>query len=77
VDPNCQEPADVHFSLRDRALGTSLFNQSITNCFTILQQDQVEFTLGPLPADVENITFSLIQQTNETTTFTLLVSWLQ
>lgn len=76
VDPNCQEPADLYFSLRDRALGTSLFNQSVTDCFSILQQDQVEFTLGPLPVDVENVTFSLTQPTNETTLLTLLVSWL-
>ena len=74
VDPNCQEPADVYFSLRDRALGTSLFNQSITSCFSILQQEQVEFTLGPLPGDVEDITFSLTQPTNETTLLTLLVT---
>ena len=66
----------MYFGLRDRALGASLFNQSITSCFSILQQDQVEFTLGPLPVDVENITFSLAQQTNETTMLTLLVSWL-
>ena len=67
----------MYFSLRDGALGTPLLNQSITSCFSILQQDQVEFTLGPLPADVESITFSLTQQTNETTMLTLVVSWLQ
>ena len=77
MDPNCQEPADVYFSLRDGALGTPLLNQSITSCFSILQQNQVEFTLGPLPADVESITFSLTQQTNETTMLTLVVSQLQ
>ena len=74
VGPNCREPAVVFFGLRDRELGTPLFNQSITDCrFSILQQEQVEFTLGPLPEDVENITFSLIQPTNETTLFTLWV----
>ena len=72
VDPNCQQSADVFFALRD-GNGLSLSNQSFVDCFSILQQDRLEVTLGPLPEDVEAVTFSLNQETNETTVLTLTV----
>lgn len=72
VDPDCQQTASIFFGLRDTG-GGILFNQSVVNCFSILQQDQLEVTIGPLPDNTEVITFSLSQQTNETTVLTLMV----
>ena len=72
VDPDCQRTADIFFGLRDSS-GTSLFNQSVVDCFSILQQDQLEVTIGPLPDNTDLITFSLSQQANESTVLTLMV----
>ena len=72
VDPDCQRTADIFFGLRDSS-GTSLFNQSVVDCFSILQQNQLEVTFGPLPDNTDLITFSLRQQANESTVLTLMV----
>ena len=72
VDPDCQQTADIFFGLKDTN-GTPLFNQSVADCFSILQQDQLEVTIGPLPDNTDLITFSLSQQANESTVLTLMV----
>ena len=72
VDPNCLQPTDIFFGLRD-ANGLSLSNGSFVDCFSILQQDQLEVTFGPIPSNTEDISFTLSQQSNETAVLTVLV----